>query len=162
MATPYSKTVNQIKSQPVKIKGSWFLKHKVFVVISILIIAFIAWFNSDFWPWPSKDRIRERLDKVIDICTDNENSSDCKNIQKKYGMTFRYCHSIADMNKTQTVYLNGQSFQMPSFSWYAVAWEGVHLNRQKMKPDFQMELLYQVLVPIMAVRSIKNEIHSSL
>ena len=124
MATPYNKTVNQIKSRPVKVKGSWFSKHKVFVVISVLIIAFIAWFNSDFWPWPSKDRIRERLDKVIDNCTDNENSSDCKNIQKKYGITFRYCHSIADMNKTQVVYLNGQSFQMPSFSWYAVAWEG--------------------------------------
>lgn len=124
MATPYSKTVNQIKSQPVKIKGSWFLKHKVFVVISILIIAFIAWFNSDFWPWPSKDRIRERLDKVIDICTDNEDSSECKNIQKRYDITFRYCHSIADMNKAQTVYLNGKSYEMPSFSWYAVAWEG--------------------------------------
>lgn len=124
MATPYNKTVNQIKNQPVKVKGSWFSRHKVLVIFSVLVVAFIAWFNSDYWPWPSKDRIRERLDKVINICTDNENSSDCKNIQKKYGMTFRYCHSIADMNKTQTVYLNGQSFQMPSFSWYAVAWEG--------------------------------------
>ena len=124
MATSYRKTVRQVKNQPIKAKGSWFLKHKALIIISIVIVAFIAWFNSDFWPWPSKDRIRERLDKVIDVCTDNEDSSECKNIQKRYGTTFRYCHSIADMNKTQTVYLNGKSYEMPSFSWYAVAWEG--------------------------------------
>ena len=124
MATPYRKTVHQIKNRPVKVKGSWFSRHKVLIILFIMIVASIVWYNSDFWPWPSEDRIRERLDKVIDVCTDNEDSSDCKNIQKKYGMTFRYCHSIADMNKTRTIYINGEPFEMPLFSWYAVAWEG--------------------------------------
>ena len=124
MATPYKEQSKVVKSYSAKTKDSWFSKHKALVVFFIVVAAFIAWFHSDYWPWSSKGRINDRLDKVIEICTDNENSTDCKNIQKKYGMTFRYCRSIADMGKTQTAYLNGQSFQMPVFSWYAVAWEG--------------------------------------
>lgn len=124
MATPYNRTVNQAKNQPVKAKDSWFSEHKALIIITISVVTFIAWFNSDCWPWPSENRIRERLDKVIDVCMGNENSYDCKNIQKKYGMTFRYCHSITDTDKTQTAYLNGRSIQIPYFPWYAVAWEG--------------------------------------
>lgn len=125
MATPYRNRTTPVRNVPNKASSSWFSRHKAFVIISMLIVAFIAWFNSDYWPWPSKERIRERLDKVIETCTDRENSSDCKNIQKRYGMTFRYCHSIGDFNKTTTVYgSDGKSFQMPYFPWYAVAWEG--------------------------------------
>ena len=125
MATPYKEQSKVVKSYSAKTKDSWFSKHKALVVFFIVVAAFIAWFNSDYWPWPSKDRIRERLDKVIDICTDNENSSDCKNIQKRYGMTFRYCHSIGDYNKTTTAYgSDGRTFQLPYFPWHAVAWEG--------------------------------------
>ena len=114
MATSYRKTVCQVKNQPIKAKGSWFLKHKALIIISIVIVAFIAWFNSDYWPWPSRDRINERLDKVLSICTDNEYSSECKNIQKRYNMTFKYCRSMGDLSKKSI-------FEM---DWYAVAWEG--------------------------------------
>ena len=41
MATSYRKTVRQVKNQPIKAKGSWFLKHKALIIISIVIVAFI-------------------------------------------------------------------------------------------------------------------------
>lgn len=135
MATPYRKP-NSLQSQPVQVKGSWFAKHKTLVVVSLLIVTLIAWVNSDYWPWPSSNRINERFEKVIDTCVDNEGSSDCKKIQKRYGMTFRYCHSLSDMNKTKTVYFNGKAFEMPYFPWYSVAWEGT----SSQPPDKQISV----------------------
>jgi hypothetical protein len=113
MATPYRKQPNLIKTQSVKKKGSWFSRHKALIIIAAIVVAFIAWFNSDYWPWPSRDRINERLDKVLSICTNNEYSSECKNIQKRYNMTFKYCRSMGDLSKKSI-------FEM---DLYAVAWE---------------------------------------
>ena len=76
----------------------------------LVILAFICWFRSDYWPWPSEKRREERLDRVVDVCTDNENSSECKSLKDKFGITFRYCEEF--------------SFDIFEKNIYAVAWEG--------------------------------------
>ena len=137
MATPYERAVRTTANHnPIKTSRSKHSNHKALIILALIIIAGIAWYNSDYWPWPSKDRINERLDKVIDTCNGNETSKACKDIQKRYNMTFMYCHSLADSGKTNTFYLNGQSFEIPTFPWHAVAWEGTSSK----PPEYKMTI----------------------
>lgn len=108
-----------------------------FLVIVGLVVTGVAWYNSDFWPWPSDERIRERLEEVIDICTNNEDSIRCKNIQKRYNMTFRYCEST--FPTTKTYWINGQALTGPSFDEYAVAWEGDSSTPPKSNSYFTLD-----------------------
>ena len=127
MATSYHSTPSVIeKKKPLNQKKPFYKKKAVYIILSI-VLASVAWYNSDFWPWPSRDRIRERLDKVIDICTDNENSSECKSLQSRYDMTFKYYHSLANSGEKN-------SWGLPTFPWYAVAWEG----KSSTPPDSKM------------------------
>ncbi len=116
MATSNSVLVRTKSRSPVN-KGKSKTAIIVIVAIIVAIGAFIGWYNSDDWPWPSDTQIRERLNKVIDTCTDNEDSYACKNLQKKFNMTFKYCHSLGSLGQTD-------SYGLPTFPWYAVAWEG--------------------------------------
>ena len=130
MATPYERVVRTtVNHNPVKATGPKRSNHKAFIILVLIFIAGIAWYNSDYWPWPSSERINERLNKVIDICNGNETSTACKDIQKRYNMTFMYCKSSADLfgsnKKYQTYYgPNGMTIDIPQYDWYAVAWEG--------------------------------------
>ena len=66
--------------------------------IASAIIIFFVWFvNSSFWPWPSSAEISRRLNEVIDSCMYNERSRGCSILQEKYDMSFEYCHSYVDI-----------------------------------------------------------------
>lgn len=125
MATPIDSRSNSLMGSGSSGRFKhWISHHKLLLVVAMMVIIFVAWFNSDFWPWPSGDRINARLNKVIDICMDNESSTECKDIQKRYGMTFRYCRSFAD-TKTKDYYgQDGAIHSLPYYPTYGVAWEG--------------------------------------
>ena len=114
MATPYN-SVKIAETKTVSVSKP-FYKKKSFFVIPVILVIGIIWYNSDFWPWPSKDRINKRLDAVIEACNDNEYSSKCKELQSRYNMTFRYCQRWMD-------YTSGK-YDIFSVPYYAVAWEG--------------------------------------
>ena len=91
----------------------WSPKHKKEAIIAILcctilgITIFIAWRNSYLWPWPSQSEIDSRLSEVIDTCSYNENSQQCKNLAKQYDMNFQYCRAVTDIpeiGKTVPIY----------------------------------------------------------
>ena len=124
MATSYRMRDEQIKNQPTKVRGSWFSRHKTLMIFLGIVFAFVAWFNSDYWPWPFEWQRDNRLDRVLETCTNNETSSECKSIQKRLNITFKYCHSIGDWGKKKTIYINGKPYEWPDYPWYAVAWEG--------------------------------------
>lgn len=106
-----SKTINNSRKSQSKYNGLIIGA----VIIAAIVFAGVAWYNSDAWPWPSDERIRERLDTIISVCSNNENSKKCKELQNRYNATFMYCKSIADMSDFSIFH------PMP---WYGVAWEG--------------------------------------
>lgn len=98
---------------------------KVLAVIGAIaaIIGFIVWRTSPYWPWPSDSEIASRLEEVVDICTDNETSTECKKLKRLYNMNFRYCIKVKNSDYRFT----------GSLSWYfdpkyegisGVAWQG--------------------------------------
>ncbi len=70
---------------------------KIGGVVSAVIIFFIWFANSSYWPWPSSAEIGRRLDEVIDSCLYNERSRGCSVVQEKYNMSFEYCHALVDI-----------------------------------------------------------------
>ncbi len=85
-----------------------FVKNKGFIICIVgLILAFVWFSQSDYWPFPSQEKINERFSKIIDACMYNEQSGTCKNLQKKYKMTFEYCHYLGEIpkiNESPSVY----------------------------------------------------------
>lgn len=79
--------------------GNLKIKKKVAIIAScaLVLIMFIWFMNSSFWPWPSSAEIGRRLNDVIDVCMYNERSRGCSTTQEKYHMSFEYCHSLADI-----------------------------------------------------------------
>ena len=120
--TKQCKTVNLTPKRVEKIAEKKRKKSKSPVVVICIIIAIIAFYFSDFWPWPSASRINDRLEKVIDACENNNKSRACKEIQKKYNMTFKYCKNLYD--------------DVMSGKIYAVAWEGSSSEPPKNKTYF--------------------------
>ena len=70
---------------------------KIGGVVSAVIVFFIWFANSSYWPWPSSAEIGRRLDEVIDSCLYNERSRGCSVVQEKYNMSFEYCHALVDI-----------------------------------------------------------------
>lgn len=98
------------KSQKRKSKylkmGSFKIKKKTVIILgSILgvIVAFVLFRNSDFWPFLSQSEIDQRLTDVIDGCMYNENSRACKNLQSRYNMDFEYCYALSDIPEIDTL-----------------------------------------------------------
>ncbi len=119
MATIKSQhTVNTINhNTPNRPRQKVETKNKTPLIIIIVIIVFIMWAISGFWPISFKTT-SEKLDEVLDACTNNEYSSECQKIKKKYNMSFKYCKSFADgVGKFE----DGYYISAP---YYPVAWEG--------------------------------------
>ena len=56
---------------------------------------------------PSETLISKRLNEVLNVCTGNEASQECKRIQNKYGLYFSYCrayYNIPEINKKIPIY----------------------------------------------------------
>lgn len=91
-------TSNSNKTKKLKTPG---YTRKILLIyggLLIFAITVLIWFiNSSFWPWPSQHEIDRRLDEVISSCMNNESSRGCSTLQEKYEITFKYCHSLADI-----------------------------------------------------------------
>ena len=113
-------------------------KYKGAIIIVVLIIIVIGWYFSDFWPWPSKERIQNRKDSILEACINNEDSSKCKNLQQRYNMTFKYCSNLADYRVLQQKYpdLSDLFGHLGELKRYGVVWEG--------KSDTPPETTYDV------------------
>lgn len=61
---------------------------------------------------------REQLNAVLEACTNNEYSAQCKELQQKYDVTFRYCHNL---KKSDGAYADLDTIMN---AWYPVVWEG--------------------------------------
>ena len=70
----------------------------IFIAIIISVIGFIIWRNSPYWPWPSNNEIRERMEKVIEACDGKVDSSSCKDAKNLYHAKFQYCVKVKNMN----------------------------------------------------------------
>ena len=89
-----------------KRKSSYFrigrlkIKKKLIIPLScvtVIVIGFLLFRNSSYWPWPSQEEIDQRLIDVVDACMYNESSRACKNLQSRYSMSFEYCHALSDI-----------------------------------------------------------------
>lgn len=92
------------------------------VCIILAIVGFIVWRTSPYWPWPTDAEISDRLEEVIDMCDDNESSSECKKLKRLYNMTFKYCVKV----KESDYGFQGMNWTFnPKYEGiYGVAWEG--------------------------------------
>lgn len=68
-------------------------------VLAIVAVVGVLWYRSDLWPWPSEERRQERLDMVLGACTNNEDSEECKNLQRRWNITFEYCQKWSDVHE---------------------------------------------------------------
>ena len=82
----------------------------ILAVMMLCVPALFSFFNSNYRPSLLKST-DEKLNEVVDICSMNEDSSECFKIKKKYNMTFKYCKKI-------------ENFSSLDVTLYGVAWEG--------------------------------------
>ena len=68
-------------------------------VLAIVAAVGVLWYRSDLWPWPSEERRQERLDMVLDVCTNNEDSEEFKDLQRRWDITFEYCQKWSDIRE---------------------------------------------------------------
>lgn len=88
----------------------------LFALAAALLLAFIIWRNTPYWPWLSNDEIEERLEKVIDACVDREKSSDCERSKRLYHAKFQYCVKVKNLGASLWS-ITGENEGI-----YAVAW----------------------------------------
>lgn len=89
----------------------------IFGLIVAAIFGFIVWRKSPYWPWPSKEEIEDRLDKVVKICTNNEASERCREIKNLYGANFKYCVKVKNTDVAMWYLTNKYE------GVYGVAWQ---------------------------------------
>ncbi len=120
---PINTSLISINAAPVK--QIW-KKYKGVIIAIILVVSVVGWYFSDFWPWPSKERIQNRMDSVLEACIDNEDSSKCKNLLQRYNMTFKYCSNLADYMVLKQKYPDFSDLfnHMSELKRYGVVWEG--------------------------------------
>lgn len=68
----------------------------IVIGVILIVVGFIAWRISPYWPWPTDAEINDRLEEVVDMCSNNENSSECKKLKRLYSMTFKYCVKVKE------------------------------------------------------------------
>lgn len=102
MAKRHNKRKNKdyFRIGELRIKKSYTI---ILVCLMMAIIGFVFWRNSYFWPWPTQSEIDQRLLEVVDACIYNENSRACKNLSKRYDMSFEYCHSLTEIPEIDKV-----------------------------------------------------------
>lgn len=106
-------------------KQAW-KKYGGIIIVIVGIVAAIGWYFSDFWPWPSKERVQDRMDTVLEACNGNEDSKKCKDLQQRYNMTFKYCSNLTDFWTLQKKYpdMADQFKHIGELNYYGVVWEG--------------------------------------
>lgn len=101
------------------------------LLIAGLFIYF--WLSSKSEKRQERNR-QSRLDEALAVCTNNEDSSTCKNLQSKYSITFKYCKSTLDSVEDQYKFVklsDGTTTIVANPIWHAVAWEGTNSEPPK-------------------------------
>ncbi len=140
------KTKTKTKTKQKKSKylslGGFKISKKIAITICcivVLIISFILFRNSDYWPFLSQSDIDQRLISVIDACMYNEDSRACKNIQKKYNMGFEYCYALSDIPQIDTLMPVYGVARKKSFVSNTINWEFRHRVLGYHPGDSQLE-----------------------
>lgn len=93
------------KKKYIKI-GNLKIKKSIAIIVVcavVVVVAFVIFRTSDYWPWPSQSEVDQRLIDVVDACMYNESSRACKNLQSRYSMSFEYCYALSDIPEIDTL-----------------------------------------------------------
>ena len=120
---PINTSLININTSPAK--QIW-KNHKSALIATVVIVVITGWYFSDFWPWPSRERVQKRIDEVLEACTGNENSSKCKSLQSRYNMTFKYCSDMTDLWLLDKKYSDSAERikHIDEVKRYGVVWQG--------------------------------------
>lgn len=114
-------------------------KLTVIIVVVIIIVGGIAWGGIGKWLEESKEEARNNhLNEVLAACTNREDSDMCRNLRKKYDITFKYCKSVLDSVEDQykIIYFPDGSSTIEYYPiWHAVVWEGSSPTPPKSSSD---------------------------
>lgn len=110
------------QSTPKGIKGLG-QKKKLMLVIFIVASAICLAINNSLWV--SDSTLDARLAEVVNVCINNEKSSECSKIKEQYKANFKYCYSFFDVPR-----ING------SMDVYAIAYNNRTIVK-KYEGDFE-------------------------
>ena len=90
------------------------------IAVGVLVRNLIA----DWLEKQEQEKIDNQLNEVLVACTNDEDSTKCKELQRKYNMTFKYCQVIGDYSKAETITWPDGSTTITWPAKRAVVWQG--------------------------------------